>query len=207
MAESRFELTLKFCSSFSTQLEGYSQALDDPQPLKSDAQLCISLCASLMGHLYLLSDSLRWYSHPLLLLIWCCVPGGGGLWTGSLGRTSWSKTETNNGVGCEQGQMDRGKSTCRGSRGKEFNTSKEWQEYRRFLLLVYLCSNHGFWGRSACPAVSQDGSVAQRNSRPGIRMSNLVPVLFSAGFTTIESSRRLYTFSSNSQGQGEKKGS
>ena len=36
-------------------------------------------------------------------------------------------------------------------------------------------------------------------------MSSLVPVLFSAGFTTIESSRRLYTFSSNSQGQGEKK--
>lgn len=46
--------------------------------------------------------------------------------------------------------------------------------------------------------------MAQRNSRPGIRMSSLVPVLFSAGFTTIESNRRLYTFSSNSQGQDEK---
>ena len=60
VAESRFELTLKFCSFFSTPLEVYSQALDDPQPLKSDAQWCITLCASLMGHLYFLSDSLRW---------------------------------------------------------------------------------------------------------------------------------------------------
>lgn len=62
-------------------------------------------------------------------------------------------------MGCEQGQMDRGKSTCRGSRGKEFSTSKEWQECRSFLSL-FICA----------PVVASEGDLpALQFLRMGLR--------------------------------------